>query len=711
MAGVVSDQIGGDKRVQTAKKRYERCVKWEANARQNELDDTKFGNADARNGYQWPQNVLKQRQGGNDSASERPCLTINKTRQHCLQIINDARQNKPQARVTPVGGEATFESAQIMEGVIRHIEYISNAQAAYDNATWGQVFGGIGYWRLVTDYSGPDTMDQDIYIRRIGNPRSVYIDPDCTEADKSDARFGFVFDDMPRDMFEATYSKFKDIVASDTLGNGDDWITEDYVRVAEYYYREEKHDELIALPQGPVRWSTLDDAQREQVAQMEAMAGQKFNRRPISTPEIKWCKIAGHKIIEETDWPGKYIPIIPVIGEETVIGGEMDRKGHVRALIDPQRMLNYWHSGAVEMVALAPKAPFIGPAAAFANIPQWASANVKNYAFLAYNHVDEDGKDVPRPERSQPPEMPQAFLAGSKMAEEEMMLASGQYQAIMGAPSNETSGKAINARQRQGDNATYHYIDRLAGAIRNTARQLIDLIPKVYDTPRVMKILAQDGSQTSVQIDPTHPQASSQTQDLDSPEFDAAQVAAIFNPTLGEYDVMADVGPAYATARQEGFNALSQMMAQDPEAKMIVGDLWAKMADFPLADQVAKRLKNMVPPQALGGPSPQMVQMQQHFQQVAQQGQQQIEMLHTELQAAKQKLADQSADLERKNYEAETNRMAAVGKIDPEAFRPIIRELVSQALGTPIVPIMDAHAAADQARMPPEPVQEGADAG
>ena len=293
------------------------------------------------------------------------------------------------------------------------------------------------------------------------------------------------------------------------------------------------------------------------------------------------------------------------------------------------------------------------------------------------------------------------------------MLVSGQYQAIMGAPSNETSGKAINARQRQGDNATYQYIDRLAQAIRNTGKQLIDLIPKVYDTPRVMKILARDGSQRAVQIDPQHGAASTAQQAEDAPEFNPDEVSAIFNPSVGEYDVVSDTGPAYATARQEAFNAYGQLIAQNPQAFQLLGDLWLKEADFPTAEEAAKRLQAMLPMQAKGGPPPEMQQMQQQFQQMAQAGQAEIQQLQTALGEAQRKLTDQSADIERKDYEAETNRMKAMGGIDPEALKPLIREAVSQAVGQAIVPLMMQHAAAEQAMMPqpmapqPEPQPMG----
>jgi hypothetical protein len=364
-------------------------------------------------------------------------------------------------------------------------------------------------------------------------------------------------------------------------------------------------------------------------------------------------------------------------------------------------------------VALQTKAPFITPVAAMEGYEEiWKTANTVNHSVLPWKHFDDEGRPIPPPTRVAPPPAASGHIEGMKVAQEELMLVSGQYQAVMGAPSNETSGVAINARQRQGDNATYHFIDHLASLVRFVGRIVLDLIPVVYDTPRVLQALGEDGTHQKVAIDPSLPQAVQPLQDEDGETYDPEQVAAALNPAVGKYDVIADVGPSYGTQRQEAFNAYSQLVTHNPDAFHVLGDLWMRNADFPGADTAAKRLENLVPAQAKGGPDPQVIQMQQQFQQMAQQGQQQIEQLHAELQDAKRKLADKDADLDRQNYEAETRRLAAVGGIDPAALKPVIRQLVSEVLQTPIVPVMAQHAAAEQAMQPPEPPpQEGAPSG
>jgi hypothetical protein len=310
-----------DKIVQEAKDRWKRCDEWETHARRMYKEDVKFCEGDSDNLYQWDNLVYEARK-----ADKKPSLTINKTRQHCLQIVNDARQNKAQIRIRPVGDGATYESAKIFEGVVRHIEYISNAMEAYDAATWHQVTGGWGYWRVTTDYVDNTTFDQEIYIKRIHDPLSVYLDPDIQEFDGSDARFGFVFQDLAREEFETRYPRWKEEVGDLPLGNGDGdgWWDKDHVRVAEYYRKSDEADKLLVLmsPYAPEPTMVLES---------EIPGGRKglpdgvivYKERKVTRDKVEWFKIAGEQIVDRADWPGSYIPLVRVIGEETVIEGSL----------------------------------------------------------------------------------------------------------------------------------------------------------------------------------------------------------------------------------------------------------------------------------------------------------------------------------------------------------------------------------------------------
>lgn len=670
-----------DKIIKEGKDDFNRCEEWESPFQTRFIGDIKFANADSDNLWQWPDTQHNSRVD-----LGKPCLTINKTRQHILQITNDAKQNKPGVNIRPVGGEATYDAAQVFEGIVRHVEYQSNAEQAYDRASVFQVQGGIGYWRVVTDYVSDESFDQEIYIRPIKNMLNVYIDPDISEADGSDARFGFIFEDVAKKVFEIQYPDFADDVGSSTLNTmTDGWSSKEHVRVAEYYRRDTKKDKLCTFIVPPpyaeagqqiiVRKSKMTPDQKaiyELVKDDENTAS-----RDIVTNEIMWYKIAGNKIIDRRPWLGKYIPIIRIVGEETIIDGKMDRKGHTRAMKDPQRIYNYWMSEATAQVAFQTQSPYIAPAEAIEGREDtWEKANVKTAAVLTYNQFSEDGKELAPPRREQPPVMATAYVQGMQLCENQLMMASGQYQSQFGQNENATSGKAINERQRQGDNATYHFIDGLAVGIRFTGKILIDLIPKVYDTERVIRILAQDGTESQIQI---KPDAETAYQKTPAPE-DGGQdktkqsVAAIFNPTVGQYEVESDIGPGYATRRQEAFNAMTQIASQNQKFMDLAGDLLFRSADFPLADELAERYARIIPPAVTGKAPPPEVQ----------QAQGQIKQLEDAVATLHQQLTDKQQEIDIKGYDATSKRLVALGNsgpaITPDQIQPIVHQIIMQML-------------------------------
>jgi hypothetical protein len=704
-----------------AKARFDRCQAWESAWRDRAKFDIKFANGDALNHGQWDSNVRQER-------GARPCLTYNQTRQHNLQVINDARQNKAQIKVTPTGGRASYESAQIFAGIIRRIEYQSKAVDAYSTAIYHQVESGIGYVRVETDYVDQKSFDLDLFIRRIADPFTIYMDPDAREYDKADANFCFVFEDVPRDRYEEEYGK-EDNPAPATFDNNDHWNDKDHVRIAEYW-RRNINDETIHLMQDgtTVRDSEIPAEVREQIKPFIVKS------RKVAEPEIEWFKLAGNKIIDREEWPGKYIPIVPFIGEELVMDGEMDRKGHTRSQIDAQRIYNYWASAAVEQVALQTKTPYVATAAAIqGHEEQWMTANIKNWSVMLYNGVGEDGQPIAPPAREPPPQMAQAYVTGMQIAREDLRAVTGQYQAAQGMPSNERSGIAIQQRQRQSEQATYHYVDNQAKGIRQVGRILLDLIPKIYDVQRVVMTLGEDGSEAKVVVAPDAPEAhqaigpgpdgqpqqltqgdaQKQMQDPDKPD-----PTIIFNPTVGQYDVEADVGPSYGTQRQEAANAFSQIMAQNPEAFQIVGDFWATNSDFPGADELADRLKRGLPPQyKADAPDPQVMAITQQAQQVQQHAQELLGKADAEIQDLKQQLVlmqaqakDKSGELIIKDYEAETKRLAAVGSIDPVALQLVVRQLVSDMLDTQLEEKLYGHADVQrqltQRMTPPAPPED-----
>lgn len=697
-----------------AKKRFRICEDWEAQARQYFEYDYKFSHGDSNNMYQWDKWVVGDRQ-----TNQRPCLTINKTQQHNLQIINDGKQNKPGVTIRPVGGDASFEAAQVFQEVVRHIEYISNAENVYDYAAQFQVNAGWGYWRVVIEPISDDSFDKEVYIRRIKDPRSVYLDPFINEVDGSDARFGFIFDDMPKDLYEASYPKFKD-VGNATLGFTTDsygWIQQNTIRVAEYFRKTQKEDKLVAFnmpatgEQVISKWSELPKEAREIFQEIKKREGnlplaeRTYRERETVSDDIEVIKIAGNKIIERQPWLGKYIPIVRLIGTETIIDGIWDCKGHTRAMLDPQRIYNINSSANVEFGALQTRSPITAPVEAIEGFEDiYARANIDNLSVLPYNGLDEQGHQIPAPARMMGPVASQAYVEQMKIAQEEMMMVSGQYQAQMGENENAKSGVAINARQRQGDRATYHFIDNQAIAIRFTGKILIDLIPKVYDTERVIRIEARDGSVMDVKIDPSAKQPM-QKVGQEKPETDNTQEIAqiIFNPGVGTYDVQSDTGPSFATRRQEAFNALTQIAAQNKEFMGVAGDILWKVADFPEAQVLAQRWRKIIPKNITGdGIDPAIEETMNKAADHIQLLQNQLQEMVKKVQDRETEFALKARELElkerigsdemtmkalkevRDDFDALSRRITALGNSGPafsiEQIQPLIKQTVLEAL-------------------------------
>jgi portal protein len=676
--------------LEEAYERFKRINDFESDFRQLYIQDIKFANADSDNGWQWPEELRRNRE-----LNKRPALTINKTAAHIALVTNDQRQNKPSISIKPTGAQASFEAAQIYEGIVRNIEYVSNAQAIYDEACESQVEGGIGYWRVITDYIDDESFDQDLRIAPVQDHLGVALDSDIKQKDGSDAKYGFIFDEMPRSQFEREYPDAPTVTSNEGLDAGTDWVRDDSVRLAEYYRIVETKDELIQVEdkQGHIttffksempKGMTLDDPDL------------KIKKRKVKKPQLQWFKIAGYEILDRRlDLPGKYIPIVRVVGKERIIEGKLERKGLTRALKDPQRMYNYNSSGQVEYGALATKSPWVGPAAAFeGNENAWKNSNVNNAAYLTYKHRDDEG-DIPAPTRPEPPGASPAFVTGMQIAEREMEMTSGQYAAQQGQPSNEKSGVAITARQRQGDTATYHFIDNLSLAIRYTGKILIDLIPKIYDTKRVIKILGRDGTQTEIQVDPQAQQAM-----VEKVENDVQQV--LFNPAVGKYEVASDVGPNFATQRQEAWNAFVQIVTGNPQLVDEIGDLMFQSADFPLADKIAERMRRKIKATAPWllddqAPTPKQQMMEQQIQQASQM----ISELLEKLGDQERKLRDQAADIQIKQQDSISKRITAVSNAEPELARtgdtPQLKQMIDETVKTALEnpPVVGAQKAED----------------
>ena len=658
----------------TARARLDLAVSALAESREDEIDDLRFYAGSPDNHWQWPADVLATRgavQG--QTINARPCLTINKLPQHVRQVTNDQRQNRPGAKVIPVDDNADVEVADIFNGMIRHIEYISDADVAYDTACENQVSYGEGYLRLLTEYCEDNTFDQDIKIGRVRNSFSVYMDPTIQDPTGADAKYCFVTEDLTKAEFERMYPDASPITTLQSLGVGDqsisNWLNEDTVRIADYYYIDFDPETLNLYPGNATAFEgTPEDKQ------LRAIYGKPKKSRQSDRQKVKYCKINGYEILEEREWAGKYIPVIRIVGNEFEVDGRLYVSGLVRNAKDAQRMYNYWVSQEAEMLALAPKAPFIGYGGQFEGYEnQWKTANTQNWPYLEVNPDVTDGQGgmLPLPQRAQPPMASSGLLQAKAGASEDIKSTTGQYNASLGMGSNERSGKAILARQREGDVGTYHYGDNLARGVRHVARQLVDLIPKIYDTQRIARIIGEDGETKMVKINPDQEQPVNKIVDQQG-----VVIEKIYNPGVGKYDVVAITGPGYATKRQEALEAMAQLLQGNPQLWAVAGDLFVKNMDWPGAQEMSKRFAKTIDPKFMsdGEDNPALQAAQQQMQAMGQEMEQMHQMIRNvgkSIEVQEQERKDFEAQV--KAYEAETKRLAQVqASMSPEQIQDIV---------------------------------------
>ena len=646
---MAEDKQDPDGIVATARKRFQLGMDALGKNRAEALDDLRFFLGDSENLNQWPAETQVRR-----AVDRQPMLTINTTAQHCNQIINAMRQNRPQATIVPVDDYSDKRTADMMGGLLRSVQSLSNAEDAHDVAMRGAVIGGEGYWRITLEYETPKSFDQAIRVRPVLNPRLVVIDPDCREVDRSDARWGFVFEDISLEQARLDHPLL-DAASFEEAPDG--WANRDTIRRADYYWCEDVDDEALRMADGTELF--LSESEKTEGFNAELIMG----RRKTKRKEWRWCRLVGghDKPVDERIWPGSYLPIVSCIGIEDNVNGEIVRKGLVRDLKDPARILNYSYSAAVEGLALQNKVPYIASAESIEGFEDiWKSANLENRSYLPYNARDEDQELLPRPERQAPPMLPSAFIQLMQISTENMRAASGQQNANFGIRSEASSGIGIQRLKQQGEVATFHFPDNAVRALRYEARIILDLIPKVYTKARIVRVLGLDGEFEEAGLDPKMQQAFVQRR----AKVDG-QVSKIFNPNVGRYDVRIDVGPSYATQRQEAFTALTELAGKSPALMQIAGDIIMRAADFPMAEQLAERLKKTIPPELMDEDGPEEIPpaVQQHLEQMAMQLEQAQQMLQQQgqaLQEAQQALADKAAEIQLKQADVELKR-AEVG--------------------------------------------------
>jgi hypothetical protein len=580
----VPSAIPADSRIQEAIDFLKFSNEADTENRQKGLDDLKFSSGD-----QWPIEVQNSRH-----LEARPCLTINKLDAYVRQIVNQMRQSRPRMRAHSMNSEANAKVADVITGIFKHIEVNSDADTAYDTAGEYAVRIGWGYWRVVTDYVREDSFDQEIFIRPIDNPFSVYFDPNSIQPDGSDAEKVLITTLMSKSDFKIQYPGADDGGDFNQRGTGDfdpDWVQKEDIRVAEYFYVERKKTKLLLLSDGTKVYK--DEAPSPEI--MAAAGIMVVGERETMRKQIKWCKLTGLEILEERDWSGRYIPVVPVYGQQLTVEDKRKKYGLVRNAKDAQRMYNYWQTSLTESIALAPKAKWLlaeGQDEGHEN--EWAQANIKSMPVLRYKQTDINGKEAPAPQRLQPEPPPAGVIAAAMSIDKDLQSVVGIFDPSQ-LPQGNMSGKAIRGQQMQQDMTNFHYYDNLVRSMKHTGRIILDLIPKIYDRERVLRIIGYDGKPEMVTLN-------QRTQDERGVE------KVLNDVTVGEYDVYMDTGPGYQSKRQEAVEAMMPMISTNQELFNLAGDLVFRNMDFPGAEVIADRLaannplaqideKSEIPPQ------------------------------------------------------------------------------------------------------------------
>lgn len=608
------------------RKRMERCIAAESDNRKAAVEDRKF-----KAGEQWPADVMAQR-----NTDKRPCLTVNRMKTFVHQVTNPARENRPQINLSPVGGRSDEEGAKMLEGLIRSIERDSHADIAYDTALDDAVTSGWGYMRLLTEWKSETSFDQVLVIHRVRNPFTVYLDPDRQQPDGSDCRFGIITEMLSEDEFKNEYPDAQ-MIPFDLGGTGEKykaWMTKDGIRVAEYYEIVEEPRQLVSLSTGFVGWEDeMGDVLARRVKDGSVTV---LDKRRSYDRKVKYYKVTALEILERNDWIGKWVPLIPVIGDEVDIEGKVKYSGIIRDAKDSQRQYNYWVTAETELVALAPKAPYIMEEGQLEGHEQeWKTANVRSRPVLTYKGTSIEGRQAPPPQRSAPPSIPEGVVAAKGAAAQDMMATTGiRFDATQQERLSDESGRALRELSRKTDIGAFHYYDNFRRSLEFLGKQLVDAIPKVYNRKQVVTILRQDDKEENVTLDPMMGSSYKET------KGDKGLIR-YFNPKFGEYGVTVDIGPSYASRRQEASESMMAFVKALPQTAQLVMDLIASEMDWPGADKIAARLAKAIPAQFL---TADLKDVPPQIQALIQNLEQQSKQLQAQLQQAMKALGDQQAD-------------------------------------------------------------------
>lgn len=605
-----------------------------------------------------------------------PVIQVDQLNQFVHQVANDIRMNTPTIKAIPADMESDIETADILNGRIKAIEYKSNADAAYDMAADFSVKSSIGFIRVDREYID-DSFDQELRIRRVINPLGVLLDPDSTEPDGSDAKYAFVFDEITKEQFEQRYPDATPVSFGDEKDAGGKYDGKgDYIAIVEYFCCEEDDEYVGLLPDGKIE--AVDKRKKYK------------QTRTRKKRKIKHCKLSGEDVLEETYFPGKYIPIVPVYGEEMWVDGKRHLFSLIRKSKSAQQMYNLWKSLETELLLKQQQSPVqaaVGQMRGFEE--DWKTPD--KAMVLYYHQTDANGDQAPPPQRLPAPQIPTGIVNAARETIDDIKATMGLYNASIGQRSNETSGVAIQRRQQEGDVATFHFGDNLTRSITQVGRIIVSALPEIEDTAKVVQIIGDEEEIKQVGINGALVDGQERTYDI----------------TKGKFDIRVTTGASFTTQRQEAAQLYTQIITSMPDLMPVIGDLVFKYQDTAGAQAISARLKKLVDPKLLdesereeGEPDPQIVALQQQLQAVMQQAQQ----MQAELQSKQNETAIKAAELQIKNKEvdikAEELKIKYIQAIKPDSKSVASpQESMPNVTGIPLDAPLEVFQAAAQAKI------------
>ena len=651
-----------------ARRRWETINSAEAEYRQHQEEELRFFASD-----QWPADIKAQR-----IRDGRPCLTINRLPGFVRQVTSEIREGRPGIEVIPVDNGADPALAEVFQGIIQHIEANSNADVALARAADAQVRTGKGWFRVVPEYASDNSFEQELAFKSIRNPRTVYADAASQELDGSDIRYLFIVEDVPQDEYDLAFGPDSRSGLNDFARMGasrSSWYPEGKVRVCEYYYLEPVQKTLVQFGDGTVMdGALLERPDVQQSLQLRGIDPVPVAIRQVNGHQLCWALINGATVLDGNEdktggrvLPGSHIPVFPCYGEEIDLDGKADYRGVIRDAIGAQQMSNFWKSSKTEAVALAPKAPYVAEAGQIeAYEEEWRTANTRNFSVLRYKAKAIDGHLIGPPQRNVAEPPIQAMSLLSLEAENDLRATAGFSYDVGGQEHRpEQSGRAIIARQKQGEMGNSHFAAHIAITLRHVGRVLLELIPLYYSTPRVKRILGRDGQQRTVLIHagtPESAQAEAQAQSIAEQQ--------VFDLSTGRYDVRVTAGVSFASQRQQDQDTMTQIMQSNPQMSSLLGDLLLGTMNSPIAKRAAARLQKALPPPLQDDAEAKQPPIPPEVQQQMQQAQQMIDALTKRLEEQTDLLNSKSEELASKEriarMQAETTLAVAESKIVTE---------------------------------------------